>query len=198
MLKRTISIILFLVAVQNSFAQCYSLLTYCSPTVINDGVGTSMGLQNVTFGTTINNTTVATGGYPHYYDYTNFIVSGSAGSKILGSVKNGGGNSTMVRIYVDWNQDGVYGTTAPELAWASGNSAAGAVVNDSITIPVGQAPGLYRIRVQGNFGSGSYGTTGTVNPCVVDYGEVEEYTLAVTTSTADAASLAQSSPSFYI
>ncbi len=198
MLKRTISIILFLVAVQNSFAQCYSLLTYCSPTVINDGVGTSMGLQNVTFGTTINNTTVATGGYPHYYDYTNFIVSGSAGSKILGSVKNGGGNSTMVRIYVDWNQDGVYGTTAPELAWASGNSAAGAVVNDSITIPVGQAPGLYRIRVQGNFGSGSYGTTGTVNPCVVDYGEVEEYTLAVTTSTADAASLAHTSPSFYI
>lgn len=169
-----IYLVIFAFNSQNAFSQCY-----CTPTVNNSG-GFSIGIQNVTLSTSdgsssINNTTVATGNAPHYYDYTNLVVSGYAGDLVTGSVTNGSGNSTLIYIYVDWNQDCVFGTSAPELVWTSNNITANALVPVSFQIPQGQSAGTYRIRVEGDFGGGNYAPS----PCQNNYGEFEDYTLEV-------------------
>lgn len=192
MFKKSLLLFLFSLLLQAAIAQCYTVLTYCTPT-FQQIAGVSMGMQNVTLGSTINNSTVATGLAPNYFDYTSMSVAGAAGTSIYGSVINGAGNNTKVRIYIDWNQDGVYNTTAPELVWSSYNNTASALVLDTIAIPAGQTAGVYRIRFAGDFGS-----LNNNSPCVLTYGEVEDYTLVVTSATSDASVIANTSPAFFI
>lgn len=144
-----------------------------------------MGMSYVTLtsgsGRSINNTT----GYPPsslpvYANFSDSTVNGTAGGNITGSVINGSGNNTQVKIYVDYNNDGTFGTSAPELVWTSSNYTASALVSVSFTIPGGTAQGAYRMRIAGDFGSSPSG-----NPCALNYGEIEDYTLAVTAGTAD-------------
>ena len=98
-------------------------------------------MSNVTIGSSINNSTVATGAGPNYFDYTNLSVFASAGSTVSLSVTNGPSNSTGVLMYIDYNQDGTFGTSAPELVWQSSTYTASATVSGSFVIPSGQALG---------------------------------------------------------
>ncbi len=159
----------------NANSQC-STPTYCTPTV--GSLNTYyIGIQNVTMGS-INNSTTATGNGPAYSDFTNMSVFSSAGSTISFSIQNGSSNSTMGIIYIDYNQDGTFGTSTPERVWVSSTTTASATVSGSFVVPTGQALGSYRIRVSGDFGgSPSY------NPCANNYGEFEDYTLILGSST---------------
>jgi PKD repeat protein len=157
-------------------AQCSSQ-SYCIPTVSSLNYY-YIGIQNVTIGSTINNSTSATGNGPAYSDYTTQSVIATQGATVSFSVQNGSSNSTMIYIFIDYNSDGTFGTSSPELVWTSTNTTASATVTGSFTIPSGQNPGLYRIRVTGDFGGYYSG-----NPCQLNYGEVEDYSLIVSSST---------------
>ena len=189
-LKMTLAMLLFL-NFSKSNAQCYSGPTYCLPSTTNVN-NYGIGIQNVTLGSTVNNSTSATGNAPNYFDYTNMSVADSAGAVINFSVKNGNSNSTQVKIYVDWNLDGTFNTTSPELVWTSKNYTASATVSDTFSIPSGQAAGLYRIRVVGDFGGNPSG-----KPCNPNYGEAEDYSLVVISSNKDGLAYTQVSPTTF-
>ncbi|MDZ4758915.1 MAG: GEVED domain-containing protein [Bacteroidota bacterium] len=190
---RVALMLLFILNFSQSKAQCYSQPNYCIPSTTNVA-GYSIGLQNVTLGSAVNNSTTATGNSPNYFDYTHMAVSGVPGTVINFSIKNGTGNSTRGRIFIDWDLDGTFSTSAPELVWTSPTTTANAVVSDTFSIPVGTAAGVYRIRVTGDFGGGS-----SPNPCSTGYGEQEDYSLVVTSSTKDGLAYAHVSPtSFYV
>ncbi len=161
-----------MVSAVNSFSQC-STPTYCNGNVTNVA-NYGIGIANVTLGSGINNTTSATGAGPNYFDFTNLSVFASAGSTVSLSVTNGPSNSTGILMYIDYNQDGTFGTSAPELVWSSSTTTASATVTGSFVIPSGQSLGSYRIRV-----TGDYGGAISYNPCQLNYGEVEDYTLII-------------------
>ena len=64
-----------MVSAVNSFSQC-STPTYCNGNVTNVA-NYGIGMSNVTIGSSINNSTVATGAGPNYFDYTNLSVFAS-------------------------------------------------------------------------------------------------------------------------
>ncbi len=192
LLRKLVTTILALLFFNGAFSQCFAPPTYCTPTTTNIN-NYQIGLQNVTLGTSmINNSTSATGSSPNYFDYTSQVVSGAPNSSVSISITNGSGNSTMARIFIDYNQDGTFSTSSPELVWTSGNTTAGAVVTGSFTIPSTQAVGQYRIRVTGDLGGGSSGL-----PCQCNYGEQEDYSLVVTSSTKDASAYGYTSPTVF-
>ena len=190
-IKVAIFILFFIFNFSHAKAQCYTGPNYCIATTTNVN-SYSIGLQNVTFGSAINNSTSATGNSPNYFDFTNLAVSGIPGTVINFSIQNGGGNSTSARIFIDWDQDGSFTTSATELVWTSATTTAGATVSDTFSIPSGQAAGLYRIRVTGDFGGSASG-----NPCKLNYGETEDYSLIVTSSSKDGIAKSHISPSAF-
>jgi len=192
LLRKLVTTILALLFFNGAFSQCFAPPTYCTPTTTNVN-NYGIGLQNVTLGTSmINNSTSATGSSPNYFDYTSQVVSGAANTSVSISVTNGSGNSTSARIFIDYNQDGTFSTSSPELVWTSGNTTASAVVTGSFTIPSTQAAGQYRIRVTGDFGGSPSGL-----PCQCNYGEQEDYSLVVTSSTKDASAYGYTSPTVF-
>ncbi len=180
----------FVLTLSKMIGQCYTLPNYCIPTFANVN-SFSIGLQNVSIGT-FNNSSVATGNAPNYFDYTSISTAGVAGGTLSVSVKNGASNSTEARIYIDYNNDGTFSTSSPELAWTSTNTGSGQTVTGTITIPIGTAAGIYRIRVTGDLAGQ------TINPCALQYGEAEDYTLVVTGSANDAVSLSHTSPTYFV
>jgi hypothetical protein len=179
------------------FAQNPLWPNYCLPTAQNIANGVNIGIQNVTINTpsanTINNTTPATGGGPTYLDYTNLSYNVAPGGTVNFSVLNGSANSTQVKIYIDYNRDGVYNTFAPELAWTTTNTAPNQVVSDNFIVPSGTTPGAYRVRFVGDFAGATLN-----NPCQVSYGDVEDYTMIVKAPTEDAQSIVLVSPTKFV
>ena len=171
-------------------AQCYTQPNYCNPTFINVA-NYNIGIQNVSLGT-LSNSSVATGNAPNYFNYTNISLVTAAGNPVTGTVTNGNSNSTTIRIFIDYNQDGVFSNIAPELAWSSATSTPNAVVAVSFAIPTGQAAGNYRMRVTGDIGGSG------ANPCSLTYGEVEDYSLILTSSSPDVVSNQITNPNIFI
>lgn len=169
--------------------------TYCVPTVTNIA-NYGIGMQNVTMGSTINNTTPAQNGVdPVYNDYTNMSVSGLPGAVVNFSIRIGNGNTTNVRIFIDWDRDGTFQTSGSEVVYTSGSQSANVVVASSFTVPTGLTCGPCRIRVAGDLGS--Y----TPAPCADNYGEYEDYTFMVLNSggsTLDVAAVAVVSPAVFL
>ncbi|MES2617609.1 MAG: PKD domain-containing protein [Bacteroidota bacterium] len=189
--KLTLFVILVLTYSTKILGQCYSLPSYCTPTFTNIN-NYGIGLQNVTLGSTINNSTTATGLAPNYFDYTNLSFSASAGGTVSFSIQNGSGNTTGARIFIDYNQDGTYSTSSPELVWTSSTTTPSAVVTGTFTVPSGQALGAYRVRVTGDLGGQ------TANPCALGFGEVEDYNMVITSSTNDAQVMLNTLPVKYV
>lgn len=193
------SFLLLFIHVNVSNAQCYSAPTYCLPTATSIG-SYSMGIQNVTLNTVaaptqINNSTGSGTGSPIYFDYTSQVLTAGAGVVVNYSIKVGAGNSTTFRIYIDYNNDGTFATTAPELVYTSTTGlAVNTIVTGTFTIPVGQAAGIYRIRIA------SDGLTNIPTPCgpTVYSAEFEDYTLLVPSPTIETMSTGFSSPASFI
>ncbi|OYU97032.1 MAG: hypothetical protein CFE21_01715 [Bacteroidetes bacterium B1(2017)] len=168
-------------------AQCYTAPNYCTNITAANNANYGMGIQNVTLYTTaiptqINNTTTAGTGTQIYFNYTSMIVRALAGDTVYFSVKGGSSNQTLFRIYLDYNNDGTFATTLPELVYTSANlTAVNTIVTGFFIIPTTVTAGSYRVRVASD-GQGLIPA-----PCgpITYSAEYEDYTLLVPASTPD-------------
>ncbi|WP_139149615.1 GEVED domain-containing protein [Flavobacterium caeni] len=144
--------------------------SYCASTSTGSGFyidrfSTTGGILNIT-----NNTS---GFSPTGYgNFTSMVVSQNAGVNVNFSAGfyDGIFNTYGFTIWVDWNNDAVFG--AGEQVFATNAyvvSAAG-----SFPIPVATAPGGYRMRIRANYLSTTPAACGSITS-----GETEDYTLVV-------------------
>ncbi len=158
------------------FSATVNAQTYCTPTVTNIA-SYGIGMQNVTIGS-INKSSTTPSSMPTYSDYSaSSSTTVSPGATVNLSVLLGSSNTTQVKIYVDWNNDGSFNTTfGSEYMWTNGSAAPytnpGTTQTGSFTVPA-VSSGTYRMRVSGDLGGQSAG------PCANSYGEHEDYSLVV-------------------
>lgn len=182
------------------FAQGSAAPSYCTNITATNVGGFAMGTQNVTLNTSalptqINNTTSAGSGTPIYFDYTSQVLRASANETVNFSIKGGSSNQTLFRIYIDYNGDGTFATTSPELVYTSANlTTANTVVNGTFTIPSTVTPKAYRIRIA------SDGQGNIPQPCgpLVYSAEIEDYTLVVPNTSVDVSANMFTSPSLFV
>jgi len=174
--------------------------SYCTSISAANVAGYGMGIQNVTLNTSalptqINNTTSPGTGTPIYFDYTSQVLRASANETVNYSIKGGSSNQTLFRIYIDYNGDGTFATTSPELVYTSANlTTSNTVVNGTFTIPSTVTPKAYRIRIA------SDGQGNIPQPCgpLVYSADFEDYTLLIQNSSVDVSATMFTSPSLFV
>lgn len=136
----------------------------CADDYINR-VSTTGGTTNIT-----NNSSGCTGSLPaNYTYYPAQVVTIRQGDMFSLSVRTPG-DVDGVRIWIDFNQDGVFDITESVAAIAPTT----ALTTVNIAIPVGASLGYTRMRVRA-----AYNLT-PATPCSVeDYGETEDYTVRI-------------------
>src|SRR5690554_953306 len=114
-------------------------------------------------------------GYGDFYD--THTVAQAHGEDVTFEVDIEGGTAGF-RIWVDWNQDGVFDTTE-EVAYASSGYSSNHT--GSFTVPADALEGDTRMRIVSHWLS----TTGDVDPCETGftYGEFEDYKFTVEAGT---------------
>lgn len=162
-------------------SQCYSAPSYCKSFSSQVTGAYNYGFTNITIGSINNTTTANTTGNNIYQDYTSLSTTSTAGSTISGSFTFN--TWASVRVFVDWNNDGVFNTSGAELCFTNTNINSNTTTSFTIAVPSGQANGSYRVRIAGDY----WGST--VTPCgpLVNPGEVEDYTILLPNATLDAA-----------
>lgn len=130
----------------------------------------------------IDNTSPATGG-PPLQDFTSVVGTAGTGDTLAMRVEGNtaGPFSTQIKVYIDWNQDGIF-TDATEAyyigALTNSNGADGKFVAANITVPATAVAGNTRMRVTKKYGSSA---SSAAAPCnTTGYGQAEDYTLTVT------------------
>ncbi|MBK7959365.1 MAG: hypothetical protein IPK03_15495 [Bacteroidetes bacterium] len=185
------------------FSQCYSGgPSYCTNITASNVAGYGMGIQNVTLNTAaipvqINNTTPAGSGSPIYFDYTSMILTAVSGGNVNYSIKGPSGNPCNIRMFIDYNNDGTFGTSSPELVLSLSNVptfGAGNIFSGTFTLPA-LSSGIYRIRFASDFSG-----VAVPAPCgPLQYSaEVEDYTLLVASGTPDAMVASITAPSVLV
>ncbi len=180
-------VFMMLMAIQHSYSQCYTTPNYCTAITAANNANFGMGIQRVILGTSvtpsqISNFTTAGQGTQIYFDYTNQIVRAAAGDSVYFTVRGGNSNQTLFRIYIDYDNNGTFATTAPELVFTSPNlTVVNTDVSGSFILPTTLTAGVYRIRVA------SDGQGLIPQPCgpLTYSAEYEDYTLLVPASTPD-------------
>jgi PKD repeat protein len=156
--------------------------TYCTPGgPVNNyccGGASAMGVNGFSMGSINNSVAPRTSGTntPIPYDnYTSMSTTLSAGQTIGFTVTTNQSYQQVIKIWVDWNQDGTFNTSAPEQQFYVQNSNLYSHTG-TITVPSGQAPGCnYRMRVYVD-----YFNNNNPGPCTnVNYGTVHDYNIAV-------------------
>ncbi|MEI6595380.1 MAG: GEVED domain-containing protein, partial [Bacteroidota bacterium] len=184
----------------NINAQCYQAPSYCTNITAANNASYGMGIQNVSLGYSatnylINNTTTLGNGAQIYFNYTNLVDTAYAGSTVYYSIKGGNSNQTQVRIYIDWNNDGTFATTAPELVATLANmTVANTVTTGTFVVPLGTPVGTYRVRIASD-GQGIIPLPCGPTTYSADY---EDYTLLVPASSIDVMSSLFTSPAYFI
>jgi hypothetical protein len=120
----------------------------------------------------INNTSTWQGGVANYTAISTTIADG--GSQAI-TVSNGGNiyGSDKVTCWVDWNNDFTFGVASNEEFVLLNVGGTGATFTGAIAVPAGTPAGDYRMRVRMTY------STAPV-PCgASSYGEVEDYTITV-------------------
>lgn len=150
-------------------------VTYCTSSGNNT---TYEWIDMVQLGS-ISNSTGADGGYG---DYTSLSTSLSPGSTNTISFSAGFSSSTYSenwQVYVDYNQDGDFEDSGE--AVASGTSSNGSTYSEDFTVPASASLGATRMRVVMRWNS-------TPSSCgTFSYGEVEDYTVVISSGSKDAA-----------
>src|SRR5690606_32105575 len=83
------------------------------------------------------------------------------------------------KIWVDWNNDGVFTDNATEMMFLNSYGNSNQTLQGTFTISANQQPGFYKMRVM-HFLNADNESNPNVGPCIVDLlGEVEEYSLQV-------------------
>jgi PKD repeat protein len=165
--------------------------TYCTPTVTTSA-NYQCGISNVVLGTLTNNT-----GTPvpanFYTNFTAMSTTVHACSPVNYALTSGPGNNTNFVMWIDWNKDGTFNTSAPELITISGQWPPNSVYPGSFNIPVGTAAGSYRVRIAGDLNAA------VPAPCLLNStGDIEDYTLIVAAPTGtDIAMSGKLSPAYF-
>ena len=118
----------------------------------------------------INNVTVANGGYA---DFTNLSTSVSAGENVSISVSCGFKSSSYTEywhVWVDWNQNGIFDSNEQ---MATGSSSSSGTLTYNFTVPSDALAGSTRMRVTMKYNSAATACE------TFSYGEVEDYTIIV-------------------
>ncbi|MTI33402.1 GEVED domain-containing protein [Xanthovirga aplysinae] len=122
----------------------------------------------------VGNFNYASGG-ADYSDHTNQTVNLDAGSRTNISVSpgmDGGPWDEYIRLWIDYNQDGVFATNEMVFEGISENAVA---VNGNFTVSSNAQNGTTRMRVSLKGDGGAYD-----DPCEsFDYGEVEDYSVNI-------------------
>jgi hypothetical protein len=146
---------------------------YCVPT---NTYSTSYYISGVTTAGGVANISNTGTGFSAYTDYSSQFVSQFPGSSF--SLTATHPSSTYgYSVWVDWNNDGDF-VDAGENVISTGYLSTPASLGN-VTIPLGQAPGNYRMRIRNAFLSNPAPACGSF-----DYGEAEDYTIQVITPAA--------------
>ncbi|MFA5575254.1 MAG: GEVED domain-containing protein, partial [Brumimicrobium sp.] len=144
---------------------------YCIPEATNvsryiDDFATTGGTQNIT-----NDASgFSTGGYG---DFTSLIASQFRGGTVNFDVNYGGTSTYGFKIWIDWEQDGVFDASDVVYETSSYSSSH----SGSFTVPPTALTGTTRMRIGNSYTPNS----GPTNPCVTGYssGEFEDYTFII-------------------
>lgn len=154
--------------------------SYCTPS-FNTGV---RSISNVTFAGINNTTANAVDAGPQYESFCNTgtVIQGSATNAISLKGNTNGNNTYYFRVYIDWDQNGVFGNNPNEIynigtiTNNNGNGVAAPLIGN-IAVPAGATLGLTRMRVM--FKGAAYSGT----PCEDGVrGQAEDYCIDVTAS----------------
>lgn len=154
-----------------SFITCYCTPTYtygCSNGATLNSFATTGALVNVT-----NNNTGCASGSAGYSNYTSMQITAIQGTTFnvsVGVTQYSGG----VKIWADWNHDGVFDPVTELCAASAATISAGSTYSGTVTVPATALLGVTRFRVRVVEGSTSF------NPCTNEsYGETEDYHILV-------------------
>lgn len=153
-----------------SQAQC-PVAASCTPGRASSALASaySMGIYNVTLGSINNTTANYTDGYQ---DYSCTLGAGLTVSKATAiSIKNGTAANENVRVWIDYNNDGMFGAT--ELAFSSDNKV---LHTGTITPPATAVLGTrLRLRVASDYANGPVPTACSTP----QYSQDEDYAVTV-------------------
>jgi len=131
-------------------------------------------IGNVTLGSINNTTTASAGGYGNYTSLSTSAAKGSAYTISLKPAFSGTAYTEYFKVYIDYNNDKDF-TDAGENVYTSPGSTS--IVSGSFTIPSTATTGTTRMRVMMSDAS-------ITSPCgSMNYGEVEDYSINITTGT---------------
>ena len=181
-LKSCIALVVLLFGWSSANAQCststvptYTAQCGSSASVYISSFSTTGGSTNITNnGTGCGNTSTSYSAYP------NMKVTANAGSSIsVTTVTPNTANLTRVAVYVDFNQNGIYESGAPEETVYTQLFYLGTTNQTmSIAVPVQAKNGMTKMRVRA-LAAGQSGLP-TVGPCNNEnYGETEDYAFEV-------------------
>ncbi|MDR2204582.1 MAG: GEVED domain-containing protein [Flavobacteriaceae bacterium] len=153
--------------------------TYCTPggTAVAarriDGFSTTGGTTNISN----LNSGFSPGGYGDFYN--THSVAQEVGQAVNFTINLGDTLGYGARIWVDWNQDGIFDTSATsnEIAFFTSSYVFANTITGTITVPTTALEGETRMRVVNHYNSG----TGLIDPCSTTHtsGEFEDYKFIV-------------------
>jgi bacillolysin len=133
-------------------------------------------IGKVVFGS-INNTSTGTAGYEDFTSISTSVAQGSTNTITITPSWTSTVYSEGYAVFIDYNQDGDF-ADAGETVWTKATSTA-TPASGSFTIPVSALVGPTRMRVSMKY-------NGVPTSCeAFSYGQVEDYTVNITGSTAD-------------
>jgi chitodextrinase len=144
-------------------------ISYCTASATNTN---DERIGRVQFGT-INNPSTGTAGYENFTAISTNVVRGSANTITITPTWTSTVYSEAYRVYIDYNQNGVF-TDAGESVYSKAGSTA-TTATGTITIPTTATLGATRMRVIMR-----YSTTPTTSCGTFTYGQVEDYTINIT------------------
>jgi len=144
---------------------------YCIPSYNYTGDYTS-ALSITSTSPAINYTgSSSTGGtYSDFTEDANYIITQVAGSDFQFTHTHGGGTSNTIKIWVDWNDNGIFEETELEYNQYSG------VVTQNGSFTFSPTPGTYRMRFR------TVWSTNTLDACnQASYGQTFDFKIVLTT-----------------
>ncbi len=142
------------------------ILVYCTPSVIHPCE--FLRITNVTLADINNSSGCGAGGYT---DFRALSASLEPGATYTISISGDGYLTMFASVYVDWNRDGDFEDSGEKIATLSYHND-GYPGFANISIP-GNATGSYTMRVIADIYP-------VQDPCSIEYGEAEDYTIQVT------------------
>lgn len=157
-------------SVSNIVSVTQPWVCYCTPPASNCALNDF--INNVVF-SGISNFSICAQltGYTDY-SYTVSPATVNAGDNVPVSVSVGGGGSSYVAVWIDYNQDGVFDASEYKFI----GSGTGTVLSNTISIPSNATGGLTRMRVRLQKGSApAAGSACTA----IQLGETEDYSVTI-------------------